>query len=81
MNYISNFHNFKSMFWNREKTAVIKSDELTAQIAEGHAPVIVDVRSGKDFQAGHIPGSINIPLEELEQRKTELDAAKPIVFY
>jgi len=69
------------MFWNREKTAVKKPEELAAEIAEGHAPVIVDVRSEKDFQAAHITGAINIPLEELEQRMTELDAAKPTVFY
>ena len=69
------------MFWNREKTAVIKPAELAAEIAQGRAPIIVDVRSEKDFQAGHIPGAINISLEALEQRRTELDAAKPTVFY
>lgn len=60
---------------------MIKPDELAAEITEGRAPVIVDIRSEKDFQAGHLPGAINIPLEELEQRKVELDAAKPTVFY
>jgi rhodanese-related sulfurtransferase len=69
------------MFWKREKTALIKPDELSAEIAQGRAPLIVDVRSEKDFQAGHLPGAINIPLEELEQRKDELDAAEPTVFY
>lgn len=69
------------MFWKREKTAEIKPDELAAKIAEGRAPVIVDVRSENDFHAGHLPGAINIPLEELEQRSGELDAAKPTAFY
>jgi len=69
------------MFWKREKTTVIKPDELAAEIVKGLAPVIVDVRSEADFRASHLPGAINIPLEELEQRKTELDPAKPIVFY
>jgi len=69
------------VFWNREKTAVIKPDDLAAEIAGGGAPVIVDVRSEKDFQSGHLPGAFNIPLEELDQRRTELDAAKPTVFY
>ena len=69
------------MFWKREKTTVIKPDELAAEIAEGHAPVIVDVRSENDFRASHLPGAINIPLEELEQRKAELDTTKPTVFY
>ena len=69
------------MFWNREKTAVKKPGELAAEIAEGRAPVIVDVRSEKDFQAAHIPGAINIPLEELKHKSAELDPAKPTVFY
>lgn len=69
------------MFWNREKAAVIKPAELAVHIAKGDAPVIVDVRSKKDFQAGHLPGAISIPLEELDQRKSELDTTKPTVFY
>lgn len=69
------------MFWKREKTTIIKPDELAAEIAEERAPIVVDVRSEKDFQAGHLPGAINIPLEELEHRRAELDAAKPTVFY
>lgn len=69
------------MFWKREKTTVIKPDEIAAEIAEGRAPVIVDVRSANDFQVSHLPGAINIPLEELEQRKAELVSTKPTVFY
>lgn len=69
------------MFWNREKTTIIKPDELAAEIAGGQAPAIVDVRSEKDFQAGHLPGAVNIPLEELDRRSAELDPAKPTVFY
>lgn len=69
------------MFWNREKTTVVKPDELAAEIAKGSVPLIVDVRSEKEFRSAHIPGAINIPLDELEQRRFELDATKPTVFY
>lgn len=81
MNYSAEFHNLEFMFWSRKKTAVIKPDQLAAEIAARRPPVIVDVRSEKDFQACHLPGAVNIPLEELEQRCAELDAAKPTVFY
>ena len=50
-------------------------------IAENRSLVIVDVRSKKDFEGGHIPGAVNIPLGELEQRKFELDGTKRTVFY
>jgi rhodanese-related sulfurtransferase len=69
------------MFWRREKTTVVKPDELAAEMAQGKAPVIVDVRSAKEFQSAHLPGAINIPFDELEQRRFELDATKPTVFY
>lgn len=81
MNYTNESHIFKSMFWKREKTTTIKPDELAAEIAQGNAPVIVDVRSREDFQASRLPGAINIPLEELDRRGAELDPAKPTVFY
>lgn len=69
------------MFGQSEKIPVLKAAEVAAAISENRAPVIVDVRAEKDFSAGHIPGAVNVPLEELERRKTELDAAKPTVFY
>ena len=69
------------MFWQREKTPIITSGELSAAIEADNSPIIVDVRSEKDFQAAHLPGAINIPLEDLERRKAELDETKVTVFY
>ena len=41
---------------------------------------IVDVRTPGEFMGGHIVGSINIPLQEIEQRFDELSALKqPLV--
>ena len=34
---------------------------------------IVDVRSPEEFLGGHVVGSINIPLQEIPQRITELN--------
>jgi len=39
----------------------------------------VDVRSGSEFASGHIPGAINIPMEEIEARLDDLDLNLPIV--
>ncbi|NJM53239.1 MAG: hypothetical protein HC846_07500 [Blastocatellia bacterium] len=69
------------MFWKREKVPVMTADELATAITENRAPIMVDVRSEKDFHNAHLRGAINIPLEELEQRKNELDKKKPTVFY
>jgi rhodanese-related sulfurtransferase len=39
----------------------------------------VDVRSRGEFSSGAREGSINIPLDELDQRVDKLDREKPVV--
>jgi rhodanese-related sulfurtransferase len=36
--------------------------ELAKKIADGKPPAVVDVRTGFEFRAGHIPGAINAPI-------------------
>jgi rhodanese-related sulfurtransferase len=44
--------------------------------------VVVDVRDPIAFEASRIPGSINVPLDQVETRVAELKKhGKPIVFY
>lgn len=41
--------------------------------------VVVDVRSPAEYAAGCRPGSLNIPLGELQKRAGELDPATPAI--
>ncbi|ADN76850.1 Rhodanese domain protein [Ferrimonas balearica DSM 9799] len=45
--------------------------------------LLVDVRTPGEFAAGHLPGAINIPLDQLPGRLDELGDSKsqPIVVY
>jgi rhodanese-related sulfurtransferase len=43
--------------------------------------VLVDVRSREEYGAGHVPGAINLPVQELPQRMAELPRDKPLVLY
>ncbi len=54
------------------ETANIGADELVARIESETAPTILDVRTPEEFAAGHVPGAINIPYTELEERYSEL---------
>ena len=41
---------------------------------------IIDVRTPAEFKGGHVAGSINIPLNEIQQRANELrEMPQPIV--
>jgi len=43
--------------------------------------VLLDVRPGQEFSAGHIPNAINIPIDELATRIKELNKAKQYIAY
>lgn len=58
----------------------IPRQELLARIEQGLV-VVLDVRPALEYKAGHVPGAINIPLQELEQRLKEFDQDTEIVAY
>ncbi len=44
----------------------------------GNRPVILDVREPWEYQQGHLPGAVLIPLGQLASRVNELDPSKPV---
>lgn len=36
--------------------------ELAEKIEQGNPPAVIDVRTGFEFKAGHIPGALNAPV-------------------
>jgi glyoxylase-like metal-dependent hydrolase (beta-lactamase superfamily II)/rhodanese-related sulfurtransferase len=56
-------------------------NQLSAVMASDDAPVLVDVRNGGERDAGHISGSLHIPLAELLRRTAELPTGRPVVLY
>jgi adenylyltransferase/sulfurtransferase len=57
----------------------LTSRELKAELDRGEKLVIVDVREPQEYQINRIPGSILIPLGDLQKRFTELDKNANIV--
>lgn len=58
----------------------VAADELLARL-RARDVVVLDVRPEDEYASGHIPGSISIPLDELERRLSELPRKKEIVAY
>lgn len=57
--------------------------EISAQRAaelQAEGVTIVDVREPAEWEAGRIPGARHIPLGDLSQQASALDASGPIVF-
>ncbi|MBP2150903.1 ArsR/SmtB family transcription factor [Xanthobacter flavus] len=49
--------------------------------AQAGLVTVIDVRPREEFDLGHVPGAVSIPLEELDARLAELDPATEIVAY
>ena len=54
----------------------ISAREAWALVQAGDAPFFVDVRTPQEFAAGHVPGAVNIPRDQIPQRRAELAAAQ-----
>ncbi|MDR2148608.1 MAG: rhodanese-like domain-containing protein [Tannerella sp.] len=62
-------------FSNLFKTTSV--EEMKEKIVNGG--LLLDVRTKGEFTGGHIKGSKNIPLDQLENSLSKLDKTKPIV--
>ncbi|MER8405782.1 MULTISPECIES: metalloregulator ArsR/SmtB family transcription factor [unclassified Mesorhizobium] len=58
----------------------ISREELVRRMRNDEV-VLLDVRPQNEFVAGHLPGAINIPADELEQRLAALPREKVVVAY
>ncbi|MFZ0797117.1 MAG: rhodanese-like domain-containing protein [Terriglobales bacterium] len=59
----------------------MNSTVTVAQVRNQSSPqaLLVDVRSGSEFASGHIPGTVNIPMDQIEARLDDLNRDLPIV--
>lgn len=74
-----NYDNYLNAFtYEERKEMKINSVELTVMLEEGTAQ-LVDIRFKEEYEAWHMPISINIPINELPKRLNELDKSKVIV--
>ena len=59
---------------------VIHWPQALAAVRDNRA-FLLDVRSGKEFSAGAVPGAWHIPLDQLRERCSELPAGREILVY
>jgi rhodanese-related sulfurtransferase len=57
-------------------TPIITVADLRSQAADSQ---LIDLRSPSEFATGHIPGAVNIPVDQIESRLEDLSTIKPAV--
>jgi rhodanese-related sulfurtransferase len=64
----------------RNVLEAVSSEALITRVQSG-AVTVLDVRPREEFQAGHIPGAISVPLAELRDRAGEIGKDRDVVAY
>lgn len=64
---------------DKSKTNPLTSHELLEKINQGQRFTFIDTRPKEAFNSFHVEGAINIPLEEIENKKSDLPVGKILV--
>lgn len=67
-------------FDSKDAFEPVPARELLARARQGLVTVL-DVRPPDEFASGHVPGAVNIPMDQLGRRLRELPRGKEVVAY
>lgn len=75
-----NMLGFVAAGWLRGDHPQVTAAEILAMPA-GERPYLLDVRTPSEFAAGHVSGAVNLPLDELRARLSEVPRDRQIAAY
>jgi rhodanese-related sulfurtransferase len=52
--------------------STVSVETLNEEIKNGRRPQVIDVRTASEYASGHIPCTVNIPMEQIESRRKDL---------
>ncbi len=67
-------------YFSRDDFEPVPARDLLDRARRGLVTVL-DVRPPEEFARGHVPGALNIPIEQLEKRMRELPKRREVVAY
>lgn len=67
-------------FNKRDSLEAVSRKELLKRTREGLVTVL-DVRPSEEYESGHIPGAINLPLKDLKKRLGKLPKKQEVIAY
>jgi len=68
-------------FGARDELEPVTRQELARRLQDGDRLVVLDVRPAAEHAAGHLPGAVSIPIQELRRRLAELPRDREVVAY
>jgi rhodanese-related sulfurtransferase len=66
---------------DRDRLEPVTRAELARRLQDGDPVVVLDVRPAGEHAAGHVPGAVSIPIQELRRRLAELPLDQEVVAY
>ena len=63
-----------------DEVGLVSRAELERLLAHGEV-TLIDVRPAEEYAAGHIPGAMSVPLEDLMARAPSLHGPEPVIAY
>jgi glyoxylase-like metal-dependent hydrolase (beta-lactamase superfamily II)/rhodanese-related sulfurtransferase len=64
-----------------DRTERVTAGSLAEQLASSAPPQVIDVRTAREWDEGHIGGAVNLPLAQLADRMAELPSDTSLVVY
>jgi rhodanese-related sulfurtransferase/predicted transcriptional regulator len=65
----------------RDELEPVTRQELARRLQDGDSLMVLDLRPAAEYAAGHLPGAVSIPVDELRRRLAELPRGRQIVAY
>ncbi|PBC58066.1 metalloregulator ArsR/SmtB family transcription factor [Rhodococcus sp. ACPA1] len=78
--YLPDVEAARTTYLGPADTEYVSKDQLLERARSGKVTVL-DVRPREEYQAGHIPGAVSIPLDELADHLADLPEDQEIVAY
>jgi rhodanese-related sulfurtransferase len=78
--HVAQVHRARVAYLGDDEITELTRDELLVRLKAGDV-TLIDVRPAEEYAAGHIPGAVSIPVEELAERIALLPADLTIVAY
>ena len=75
---IGGIHGWLAASLPTSRFGVISAQELRGTMGGAETPLVVDVRTDREWNMGHIEGALHIPLGDLQSRAPEIPRDRPV---